>query len=326
MHTEAIRIAYADETNYACGNNSVSTVKYASKPFGAGEAADLTVMNAPYSSSPSLGIPEVERKKLRPIGRGANYVKALDVGYNYKEFTYTHAIQNDTWIQLAVQCAAGAIPASKVFHCEIPGVDGAMDYFDIVGVVLQKYELKMGDGNDWPTETITFLYYDVVDSVAVTDLLEVTDAQPTVKAGISMWVTATEADVAITALEATDLYSDLSVMNLSVENTLIDKKIASKHLRQDPTLKFRDVSGDAEFTTDTVGILGDSIARNGTLTAITLYDIYVQITGTANHLRMAEMYCKTDSIGEIPDTTENIMFKTEFEQGGNCRFVYGAKT
>ena len=311
MHTSAIKIAYAAETNFACGNDSVSTVKYACNAFTAGEVADLTVMNAPYSSSPSLGLSEVERKKLRPIGRGVNYVKVLDVGYNYKEFTYTQAIQNDTFIQAAILPATGIIPPSYVFHFEIPGVDGAMDYFDVCGCVLQKYEVKMGDGGDWPTEVLTFLYYDVVDSVAVTNLAAPLDTQPTIKAEIKLWVT-----------DVGGLYTDLSTLNLTIENTLIDKKIAGKKLRQDPSLIYRDISGDFEFTTDIEGILGDSLARNAALTALQTWTMHIAIWAATNALKMTNMRISGDNLGEIPDTTESILFKVDFEQGGDCAFTY----
>lgn len=311
MHTQNIKIAYAVETNYACGNNSVSTTKYACNAFADTEVADLTAMNAPYSSGPSLGLPKVNRKKIRPVGRGANYAKSLDVGYEYGEFTYTQAIQNQTWIQAAIQAAAGAIPTSYVFHLEIPGVDGVMDYFDLCGCVLQKYEVDMGE-DDWPTETLTFLYYDLVDGVAITDAADAlvpTDAQPS-----------TKRDMAFTM--DGDAMTDLATLKLTIENTLIDAMVASKHLRQDPSLKFRDITGEAEFTTDAAAIMGDSLARNGALTAINTIPLILSLNNASNTLTLTEMYCKTDSLGEIPDTTENIIFKTEFEQGGDCALTY----
>ena len=311
MHTHNIKIAYATETTFACGNNSVSTVKYACNPFADTEVADLTAMNAPYSSGPTLGIPKVNRKKIRPVGRGANYAKALDVGYEYGEFTYTQAIQNQTWIQAAIQASAGAIPTSYVFHLEIPGENGAIDYFDLCGCVLQKYELAMSE-DDWPTETLTFIYYDLVDGAAITDAagaLIPTDAQPS-----------TKRDMAFTM--DGDPMTDLATLNLNIENTLLDAKVASKHLRQDPILKFRDITGDAEFTTDAAAIMGDSLARNGALTAINTIPLIISTDNASHTLTITEMYCKTDNIGEIPDTTENILFKTEFEQGGDCVLTY----
>lgn len=289
LSSSAIKVAYKAEAAYAAGNHA--TDKYACDPFAVGEVADLTVMNLIADTS-TFGLIEVERASFRPPGKGANSRVVFDQGYRYKEFKITVFVQNMTWITAAQQAAAGAIPTSYVFHVEIPGVNGAMDYFDICGCVLTDYELS-ASGNEFPKETLTFRYYDIVNGVAVTNLVAFDYTQPSIHKDILLTIDGDAYHGVGTAAGG-----GLKSLSLTVTNVTLDDMVAGKYQRFDPYLVSRDVTLKANYYDDVAALLGDNLALGGSLTAINKVTIKVYLDGT-NCIQMTNCYLDSDNLGTI---------------------------
>lgn len=299
------RVAYltSDEAAYAAGKGAAT--KYLATAMEAGDQASLTGMNYPAGAC-KLGIPEVNRKKIKAIGQTANSIILFSQGYKTKEFTYTQYVQTDKWIKEAIAVATGAIPASHLFHLEIPcitalGVHG-MDYFDLVGCVLQKYELDTS-ADDFPKETLTFYYYDIVDSVAVTTCPNFVSTQPSTHKDVSITFD-TDAIIAET-------------MKLTIENDLLDTKGTSKYQRLDPYMKARNIECDIETRSDLSGQPLKTIPVGGTLTAVSLATLVVAIASIET-LTVTNMYNDSTNIDEIPEEQDVKTWKLALRMGGAC--------
>jgi hypothetical protein len=307
--TSGVRICYltADEAAFAAGKGAAT--KYLATAVEAGDKLTLTGMNYP-NGSVTLGIPEVERKQIKPVGAGANKVIVFSQGYRYKEFTYSQYIHTDKWMKEAIACSSGAIPASHLIHLEIPAVSAAgvqgSDYFDLVGCVLQKYEIELS-ADDFPKETLTFFVYDMVDSVAVTDCPNFVSTQP-----------ATHKDCALT-LDGDAISCD--TMKITIENELLDSFVSGKYQRIDPYLKGRMVDAEIETYTELAGQFLKPLAINGTLTAISLITLVFTISapaGAAEALTITNLYTDTTNSGEIPEERDLIKWKLTLKMGGDC--------
>ena len=271
----------------------------------AGDTASLTGMNYPFGAA-KLGIPEVERKMIKPIGAGANKVLIFNQGYRYKEFVYTQYMQTDKWLKEAIAVATGAIPASHLFHFEIPVGNGTMDYFDLMGVVLQKYELELSP-DDFPKETLTFIYYDIRDSVAVTNCPNFNSAQPVTHADASLTV---DSDAIIP-----------NTMKLTIDNTLLDVKGGSKYQRLDPLMKGREVTVEIDSFEEASAQGLKPLAIYGTLTAINLITFVLTIgapVAAAEALTITNMYVDTNNVGELPEERDLVPTKMTLKMGGDC--------
>jgi len=291
----------APETTYASGKGAT---KYGSTPLEAGDQASTTGMNYPAGAC-KLGIPEVNRKKIKAIGQTANSVIIFNQGYRTKEFVYTQYVQTDFWVKDAIAVATGAIPASYLFHLEIPcitalGVHG-MDYFDLVGCVLQKYEVETS-ADDFPKETLTFYYYDIVDSVAVTTCKNFVSTQPSTHKDFSITFD-TDAIIAET-------------MKLTIENDLLDTKGTSKYQRLDPYMKARNIECDIETRSDISGQPLKTVPIGGTLTAISLATLVIAMG--VETLTVTNMYNDTTNIDELPEEQDIKTWKLALRMGGVC--------
>jgi hypothetical protein len=303
IDTSGVRVAYLAETNYAGGN---AGAKYAMTALSAGDVSALTVMNFP-AAGPVLGIPETEWKKIRPLGRNAEYFVTFAKGYKYKEFKYTQYVQNNTWIQAIQQASGGTIPISYCFHFEIPGIGGALDYFDLFGCELQDYEFNM-NGNEFPTETLTFSFYDLKASVAVTSLAPMNETQCSISDDIAITIDGDSIDTLTTA-------------TLKITNTFLDTFVGGKMQRFDPYLKSREASLQCEYLTDHAAIYGNSMASNGTLASLNLVDATI-VVYTGGTTTIAEMEAVTDNLGELPEEMDMYTFKSTLETAGNSAISY----
>lgn len=285
VHTKDTKIGYLVEDLYASGKGAT---KYLATPLAAGDVALLTAMSRPQGSI-KLPVIQYDREVIRGAGMAASSVEVFYKGYKYKEIKITQFVQSATWLTESSRGGAGAIMEnsatngySYLIHFEIPGVNGAMDYFDAVGCTLEAYEYDDPGGNGWPKEVLTFRCYDVIDSVAVTNMLAYVATQPSIcsDAGLTL-----DADPIV----------DLQKMNFKVENVFMDDNSpAGKLQRFDPILSSKKITVDATAFTDTAALQGDP--TNSTLNKFTI----IVNTGQ-DTFQATEMYVEDDNMGEIPE-------------------------
>ena len=305
IHTSSTRVAYAAEAAYASGKG---TLKYAATAFVAGDVASLTVMNT-QKANIQMGVIEAERLTIKSPTMTPDGKHIQTQGYRYKEFKLEQYIQNETFaILAAATLTAGTLQSSLVFHFEVPGVSAAIDAFDVIGCVVKEYEIDQNEG-DFPTERITFTYYDVINSAIVTNL--------------ASWSTATAAnhkDIALTlfSLSITDLIK--STLKITIEH--YDKKVATKYQRGDPIPISRDIELDATFNTDTAALTGDSLALGGTPTAINEVAIAYTYISTSANISASKMYVDSENIGEIPDKIGVYEHNIKMKMGAACAVAH----
>ena len=247
LHTKDLRIGYKVEPEFAAGNG---TTKYECDPFSAGEVTSLTAMNFIQGDS-NAPVIQYEKEAIKAPGLGALEVVVFNKGYNYKGFKLICFVQSAVWQVEAARGTGGELMAksatagySYAFHFEIPGLDGAMDYFDAMGCVLEEYEYDTNSG-DWPKEILTFRCYDIIDSVAVTNMLDFLQIQPYIHkdAGLSI---------------DGDTISDFSKLNLKITNKFMsDDSPAGKYQRFDPYLVEKTIVIDSTAFTDSAAVFGD---------------------------------------------------------------------
>ena len=285
VHTKDTKMGYLVETDYASGKGAT---KYLATPLAAGDVGLLTAMSRP-SGTIKLPVIVYDKEALRGAGMAASSVEVFIKGYKYKEIKITQFVQSATWLAESVLGVAGNIMAksatdgySYLIHFEMPGVDGAMDFFDAIGCTLEDYEYNKPKGNDWPTETLTFRCYDVIDSVAVTTMLAYVATQPSINSDAGLTLDA-------------DPIVDLITMNLKIENTFMDDNSpAGKFQRFDPILSSKKITITATAYTDTAALQGDP--ANATLNPITA----IVDTGQ-DTLQATLLYVEDDNMGEIPE-------------------------
>jgi hypothetical protein len=297
-----VKIAYKTtaEAAYAAGKGAAT--KYLATPMEAADVASMTVCNM-IKSDVTLGIPTVEREVKQAVSQGADDKFVAIKGYKYGEFTLTQYIQNETWAILAsAALTPGTIQDSYLFHFEVPGVAGAMDYFDLVGCVLKEYEIDQPADGDFPTEKLTFTYYDMVDSVAITNL-----------GGLA--ITAPETHNAIGLALDTDVIADVVSLNMKIMINQLDKKVATKYQRFDPVPISRDVEVDCTFLTDTAALFGDELALGGTPTAINLLPVKVTYNAAGAYITFANMFVYESNIGQIPSEQQVYEYNLKLKAG-----------
>lgn len=304
----SVKIAYltTPEAAYAAGKGAAT--KYLATAVEAGDVATLTVANM-IKADVTLGVPTTEREVKQAVSQTADGKFVISKGYNYKEFKLEQYIQNETWAALAAaSLTAGTIQSSYLFHFEIPGVDGAMDYFDLVGCVLKEYEIDVNEG-DFPTERLTFAYYDMVDSVAVTNL-----------GGLSTSAPATHKDIALTL--DSDSITDLIKLNLKIMINQLDKKVATKYQKADPVPISRDAELDVTFLSDTAALFADEIAKGGALTAINEIAAVITYISTGANISLSKMFVNESNIGEIPGEQQVYEYNLKLKMGAACAVAH----
>jgi len=285
----ATKVAYKAESAYASGNGSTI---HAMTAFGAGDVASLTVMNDPAEDVKG-GFPKVDRFSFHPVGKGTNYKVVWIKGIKYDTFEYTHYIQNSTWMSAAIQGSNGSIPTSYAFHFETMGVAGAADAFDVFGCVLVEYKLILNTKEDYPTEKLTFIYYGMKDSVAVTSLDTVDLTQPSVHNDCTL------------SLDGHSMEGLATSTTLTIKNNLLgesEPNVAASYYRIDPYMNDRDIDLEVDFITDSASILGDTLFNNGTATA--LRNLTGIISNGKAALTLTNLYSDEDNVGEIPKTLD----------------------
>ena len=216
LHTKDIKIGYVAEGHYAGG---VAGAEFAETAIAVGQ--ELTMMNYPESDN-SLGKYEYERELMKSVGVAAGTKTTFTKGIKYGEFTYTQYVQNETWLNMAIEEEIGGdAPKSYVFRVEAAGKLGVMDYFDIFGCQLQNYKLSVDAASGYPIETLTFLYYSIGDGLAaLTTLAGPLTTQPKIAKDFSLEIKhATD-----TALGTVDLTGghDWSAGSGTVETFTVD--------------------------------------------------------------------------------------------------------
>jgi len=284
LHTSTTKVGWSTETNYAGG---VAGVKYACTQIA--NDASLTALNL-QKEDLNLGFAEVERVQIKPATAAPDTKFILNKGYRYKEFTISQYVQNETWAaQAGATITPGTLPTSYCFHCELLGVNGVIDYFDIFGCVLINYELDQSE-SDFPTEKLTFSYYDVKDGVAHSTLAGWLATAPSTHKDIGLSI---DAEAVLSVLKS----------NLKITINTLDKMVATKYQRFDPHIMSRDVDLEATFyANQTVekSVVGDELALGGTLTALNEVAIAYTYNSASANLSASKMYVETSSIGKIP--------------------------
>lgn len=285
LHTSTTKVGYIAETNYAGG---VAGAKYAMTQIANNAAlASINMQKADME----LGIPEVDRVQIKPATAAPDAKFIFNKGYRYKEFKIEQYIQTEIWAaQAGTPITPGTLHTSYTFHCEIPGVNGVMDYFDIFGCTLIEYEIDQPEDGDFPTERLTFSYYDIGDGVAHSTLGGFLSSAPSTHKDISLSIDA-------------EAIPNLLSANLKITLDTLDKKVATKYQRFDPQIVSRDVNLQAKFYSNTTvekSILGDELAIAGALTAIHEVAVALTYISTAANLSASKMFADTTSIGKVP--------------------------
>lgn len=284
IHTKDTKIGYLVEAEYAAGKGAA---KYDATALEAADVGLLTAMSRPKGSI-KVPVIQYDREAIRGTGMDESSVVVWYKGYKYKEIKITQFVQSATWLLEAIRGSAGAIMAksatdgySYCFHFEIPGIDGAMDYFDAVGCTLEEYEYDTTTG-DWPKEILTFRCYDVVDSVAVTNMLAYEAAQP----GIHK-------DAAL-SLDG-DALTTIEKINCKITNTFMDDNSPAGQLQRfDPILSSKEIKIDSTCYSDVAGLFGDPTDSTlNTFTAI--------FNSGKDIIQATNLYVEDDNMGEVPE-------------------------
>lgn len=305
LHTSTTKIGWSAEANYAGG---VAGIKYAMTQVA--NNASLTSMNM-IKGDLNLGISETERVGLKPPTSTPDSRVMFNQGYRYKEFTVEQYIQNETWAALAgASITPGTLPTSYVFHCEIMGVAGVLTYFDIFGCTLIEYEISVNE-KEFPTERLTFRYFDIGTGVAHNTLSGLLTTQPS-----------THKDIALTI--DSDSIVDLISCSFKITFDTIDKHVATKYQRFDPHIISREVELDATFYSDKAGVLGDELAIAGTLVEASTIEVPVVLTyiSTSANLSAAKMYVDTSSIGQVPSEMGFYEINVKMKMGASCTIAH----
>jgi hypothetical protein len=283
LHTSTTKIGWSAETNYAGG---VAGDKYACTFVAA--AASLTSMN--MIKSLNVGIVENDRLELKPATAAPDVKVIFNKGYRYKEFTVEQYIQSATWgTRAKATITPGTINGtSYVFHCEILGVAGVIDYIDIFGCVMLDYEVSSNE-SDFLTEKITFSYYDInaTDAIANTGLGSLLSTQPMMHKNLILSVDG-------------DQLVDLIKCSFKITIDTIDKFVATKYQRFDPLAFSRGVTLEYTAYSDTAAQMGLEIAQKGALVTVPAGVAVVLTYFTGSTITAAKMIVDSTSIGEIP--------------------------
>jgi hypothetical protein len=298
-HTGSFKMAYltAVEAAYAAGKGAAT--KYLCTPLAVGDAASVTAMNAMIGGG-TFGQTEFERTEARIPGTGANAVMVWLKGLKYKEFSVKCAIQNTKWINAVIAPTAGVIPTSYMFHIEWLG-----SAWDICGCIITGYDYD--DSGDFPIETLTFCFYDVITSVILTgagcpdpDL-----TQPKIKKNFS----ATYHALAL---------AQASSIKFKIKNDVEEEEhksgVAGKYQRMDPYMISRSFTCDVEALVDTT----DGLITHPRTEATEFYDLI--ITGWGGSLTVTNTHVKATNLGEIPEFG-HFKYKFTFAQG-NAAITY----
>jgi hypothetical protein len=148
-HTKDVVGAYLVETNYAGGNAGAEFAMTQSTTAG-----DFTACNFPMGEQ-TAPFKEYERESIKAVGMAADTVQTFIKGYKYKDSNNKFYVQNATWLDAVISGTAGATPTSYYWKWIQP--KGQVDAY---GCVIKSYTFSSKD-NDWPSEAIDWLYYDV---------------------------------------------------------------------------------------------------------------------------------------------------------------------
>jgi len=288
------KIAYDIEANYAGGN---AGIEYAQTPFGAGDVALLTAGSYPVDSI-KVGKYVYEREQMNGIGVAAETKVNFTKGVEYGEFTITQYVQNAIWITAAIANeTAGTIGTSYVFHVEKMGKLGVLAYFDICGCNMKEYKLDVTN-KEYPKETITFMYYSIVESVAVTNLPSVLSTQPKIPKDFSV------------NIDAAGPYTDAKTIGITITNELLDEPAMGAYTRVKSVLISRDAEITMDYLTDVGSIYGDTIIEAADITHS------VVVAGWGSALTVTAMVVTEENIEDMPDTKAVDEMSSTLKLGG----------
>ncbi|MHA1748388.1 MAG: hypothetical protein ACTSYF_07050 [Promethearchaeota archaeon] len=300
-HSKDYLYAYkVENASYYAEGNAGGAV-HACTPFGAGDVASLTATNLPKDGA-MVPVKIYKRELIEAASFGADRRLAWIKGQEYKDFVLPQYLQSEVWMDDAFGSkTGGSIPTSYVFHEELPH-----DQFDVCGAVIKEYNINIPESDDFPTEKVTFTYWDVVDSVAVTNFATskpFITTQPKIKKDFVLYLDSDE-------------ITDLITMDLTVTLEPMEDPIAGKIQKIDPYLNKRRFKLTADFYTDSAAQLHIPSTETPSLITIKLNigDHYVQVTNTL---------CTLTNEGELPSFGLK-KYHVEIEGAGDCAYSTGS--
>lgn len=306
-HSQDYIYAYKEESAYAAGNG---TTVHEMDCFAAGEVANLSSMPFPNGTQ-TFPMLEYEWEKIRGASQGADTSIQWIKGIAYGDFTITHYVQdlgsNTYWLDKALQTlTAGSTPTSWVFHLET-----GENQSDIFGCVIKEYTLEVPEGNDWPKETINFMYYNVKDTdggaTVVTNLASskpFLTGLPKIKKDMQL------------SLDGDSVSDYLKAFTLKVTIEYEDDRPAGRYERFDPYVKQRDV----ELTNVLLKADPSAQVRIPSSTAASLISIILSINAGTNTWTMTNFRCRKSNANEIPEFGLKD-YMLEFENRGTCTYT-----
>lgn len=299
-HSRSWQYAFVAETLYADGKSDPS-VKYDCTPFIATDKALFSSMPFPNGAQ-ATPVPDYTRQFVQGASLGADTVLQWIESLKYHEFTIKQYVQDATWLTEAFATkTGGTVPNSFVFH-----IESAIDQFDICGCVLTKYVLEIPDSG-FPTETLTFLYYKVVetDVVAITDFSTTTDCKflvtaPKVKKDMSIEI---DGDTIATLENAT--------MTITID--VLDGLPAGKYYRQDPAVISRSFELDASFPLDAAA---QAHLPSSALASL----VTIKVDQGADICQVTECRCDESNEGEVPEFGIKT-WDIKMRNGGTCLYT-----
>ena len=216
----SVKVAYAEENAYASGFGAAE-VKYACTPFPA-TTSGLTMFNF-LAGQLKLAGKKAKKTRLHGPTQGATARLTVITGMETPEIVIEQFVQDGAMFRIAngdatlttIDEAAGSLGPSYAIHIEIPN-GTTYDYYDLCGCVLKKYELKGSASGDKPqTEVLTFICYDQVDGVEVTDLGVFPVTQP------KIWTD-------LKATIDTDVITEMTDLTFSVTNYYTNEDVRGR--------------------------------------------------------------------------------------------------
>jgi len=271
VHTKDYKMSYLVETNYAGGD---AGLEFACTPLDAGDVANVTAFHIP-SGSISYPYREYEKEKVKSagmaVGTNAEFIK----GYSYKDCSLPMFQWTDVFLDAAID--VDGTYASYLIHVE----DGT-DHFDACGAMVKKWELS-AKGDEFPTETVDFIYYDVVDSVAVTTHPAFTTTQPGVFKDITVSI-------------GGHLIGDLTEITATIEKEYQDVMVAGKYPRAKTEVVAITSKIELKFMSDTA----DNLIYDPR-EAIDTHAVIITRLAALKDLTISSMSVTESNVNEVPE-------------------------
>lgn len=267
------------------------TTARAKAPCVAGDVSNLTVFNQPIDTNQLGGLAK-DYKRFHGPGRAADHTISFLLKNKHLDMETPIYVQNTTWMTAAISETAGGTPTSYIFHIEILGVDGAWDYFDICGCVIKTYKFEVPT-DDFPKETLTWLFNTMVDSVAVTSLAAPDSSQPS-----------TIDDCGLTVDSDTIDFEDFS---LTIE--LERRDVMKGSYRHTPFLKWYSFEVDITMVEDASGVLGDTLAAQNLVTVV--------VNNGQDTMQLENMYNDEENLFEVDAELTIKPYKIKLVDGGD---------